>query len=74
MNDWIPCEKGYPSLDEQKNFIITDKNGRVVYDVVYGYMDGNVSEPGFYYWSDWDEQYILVEAVAWCYELEPYKG
>ena len=74
LEDWISCKTAYPPVNSDKNFIITDEKGKVRYNLIYGYVGDNKDKPGFYFWNDWDDRWERCEAVAWRYELEPYRS
>lgn len=74
-DDWIPVEERLPDIraDGYENVIITDKNGFVYPNVVYGYVEEDDKEPRFHEWDDEYWQCTSYDAIAWRPLPEAYK-
>ncbi len=74
-NGWIPVEERLPDIraDGYENVIITDKNGFVYPNVVYGYVEEDDKEPRFHEWDDEYRRCTRYDAIAWRPLPEAYK-
>ena len=69
--DWIPVDSGLlPNIGDK--VIITDIDGRVWYEMIYGGFENN--KPLFFRWDDEIYNCFEPKAIAWRNPLEPYKG
>lgn len=69
---WIPVEERLPDIDT--DVIITDRDGNVYTDVIYGFAEESDKEPSFNEWTPDMWQNYKYDAIAWMRSPEPYKA